>query len=339
MHLIRYSQKDLHKYVVERPGETKAGEKMATLPDDFKFGAEAIAALPQKFVVMGVEEDIGVQANHGRAGTQFAWHYFLQAFLNQQHNTFFNASKVLLAGKVEVDDLTDRAAKIHPQENERIAKLRALTAEVDDRVLATVEPFLKAGKTVIFIGGGHNNSYPLLKSLGKATGKTPNCINLDPHADFRPLEGRHSGNGFSYARQDGFLGKYFIVGLHEGYNSEATLQALNEKGFGYITYEDIFIREKYVFESRVSQALDAIDSMPFGVELDTDSIRNFPSSAMTPSGVSVEKARFYTHLCGSRQNSRYLHLCEAAPTLTENGSIIAGKTLSYLATDFIKSKG
>jgi arginase family enzyme len=37
-----------------------------------------------------------------------------------------------------------------------------------------------------------------------------NAINFDAHSDFRILEGRHSGNGFSYAYEEGFQ-KYFIL--------------------------------------------------------------------------------------------------------------------------------
>jgi formiminoglutamase len=38
-----------------------------------------------------------------------------------------------------------------------------------------------------------------------------NAINFDAHSDFRILEGRHSGNGFSYAYEEAFLKKYFIL--------------------------------------------------------------------------------------------------------------------------------
>jgi arginase family enzyme len=41
--------------------------------------------------------------------------------------------------------------------------------------------------------------------------KTINAINFDAHSDFRILEGRHSGNGFSYAYEEGFLKKYFVL--------------------------------------------------------------------------------------------------------------------------------
>lgn len=59
--------------------------------------------------------------------------------------------------------------------------------------------------TPIAIGGGHNNAYPMLKGYSLAKKEKINAINCDPHADFRALEGRHSGNGFSYAVNDGYL--------------------------------------------------------------------------------------------------------------------------------------
>jgi formiminoglutamase len=47
-----------------------------------------------------------------------------------------------------------------------------------------------------------------------------NAINFDAHSDFRILEGRHSGNGFSYAYEEGFLKNILFFGLHENYTSK-----------------------------------------------------------------------------------------------------------------------
>lgn len=58
---------------------------------------------------------------------------------------------------------------------------------------------VSAGVVPIVIGGGHNNSYGMLRGSSKGLNSQVNAINIDPHADFRELEGRHSGNGFSYA--------------------------------------------------------------------------------------------------------------------------------------------
>ena len=67
-----------------------------------------------------------------------------------------------------------------------------------------------ADKKPIIIGGGHNNAYGNIKGTSLAIGEPINVINFDAHSDFRPEEGRHSGNGFSYAYTEGFLNYYFI---------------------------------------------------------------------------------------------------------------------------------
>ncbi|NQY12901.1 MAG: arginase family protein, partial [Henriciella sp.] len=69
------------------------------------------------------------------------------------------------------------------------------------------------GPIPIVIGGGHNNAYPILKGMSQGRHSTFAAINLDPHTDFRALEGRHSGNGFHYATEQGFLSHYFCLGM------------------------------------------------------------------------------------------------------------------------------
>jgi formiminoglutamase len=58
--------------------------------------------------------------------------------------------------------------------------------------------------------------------------KTINAINFDAHSDFRILEGRHSGNGFSYAYEEGFL-KNIVFGLHENYTSKSVLDIIKKQ--------------------------------------------------------------------------------------------------------------
>src|SRR5438270_808448 len=68
-----------------------------------------------------------------------------------------------------------------------------------------------------------------------------NCINLDAHTDYRPEEGRHSGNAFRYAESDGFLQKYCVVGIHENYLPQNVwVDFVNNPFFDCLTYEDIF---------------------------------------------------------------------------------------------------
>ena len=89
-------------------------------------------------------------------------------------------------------------------------------------------PWLQAGLEPVVIGGGHNNAFGLLRALSTFHHAGVAAVNLDPHCDFRPLEGRHSGNSFSYAASQGYLNRYHILGLHEQKNSETSLQQLGD---------------------------------------------------------------------------------------------------------------
>ncbi len=89
---------------------------------------------------------------------------------------------------------------------------------IDQSVNQLVYSIVKAGKIPIVVGGGHNNAYGIIKGCALALKTKINTINFDAHTDLRALEGRHSGNGFSYAIDEGFLNRYFIFGLHENHH-------------------------------------------------------------------------------------------------------------------------
>jgi formiminoglutamase len=171
-------------------------------------------------------------------------------------------------------------------------------------------------------------------------GKPVNAVNFDPHTDFRILEGRHSGNGFSYAYEEGFLKKYFIFGLHESYISkgvQSTIKSITSR-VKFATYEEIEIRKEKMFDEQLNEALQFIKNDPFGIEMDLDAIPGVHTSAMTLSGFSVQQARQFIHHFASNKNASYLHICEGAPTLDEsNNNHLTGKLVAYMITDFMKS--
>src|SRR5690606_39361669 len=87
--------------------------------------------------------------------------------------------------------------------------------------------------------------------------------------------------------------------------------------------------------SELKNASDFISKKPFGIEIDCDAIKNIPSSAMTPSGYSVKKARAFVNHFGKCENAQYLHICEASPT--EDTESKVGKLITYLITDFMRA--
>ncbi|KGO80850.1 formimidoylglutamase [Flavobacterium beibuense] len=338
--IIRFTATDLSKYTSHRSGEIKFGERMLTIPKDEK-PFEFLKSCEANYVILGVPEDLGVRANFGRAGASSAWESAIKAIVNLQHNKFSKGNKVLILGHIDVTDAMKEAEALNINEKEDRKKLSLLVEKVDKEVSHIVARIITAGKTPIIIGGGHNNAYGNIKGAALANGKPVNAINFDAHTDFRQLEGRHSGNGFSYAMEEGFLKKYYIFGLHENYASKGVMESIKKlsERVRYNTYEQIAVRKEKSFSDEMAHALGYIEDEKFGIEIDLDSLPNVASSAMTPSGFSVEKVRQFIHYFGKNKNAAYLHLCEGAPALdNEKNSHLTGKLIAYLVTDFIKAK-
>jgi formiminoglutamase len=338
--LVPFTSIDLGKITNHRSGEIKFGEKMLTVPK----GVEPLAFLTEckaKFVLFGIPEDIGVRANFGRPGAASAWESAIKSIANIQHNRFCKGSQLLILGSLDVKNDMKIAENLDFHNVDDRKTFSTLVEKIDKEVSHIIFTIVKAGKIPIIIGGGHNNAYGNIKGTALAKGKPINVVNLDAHSDFRILEGRHSGNGFSYAFDEGFLKKYFIYGLHESYTSKNVLLQLKdiEDRVRFNTYDEIAIRKVKNFEQELNQALTFIKNDFFGVEIDLDSLPNIASSAMTPSGFSVEQTRQFIHHFGQHPNAAYLHICEGAPDLSdEKNPQLIGKLIGYLITDFIKAK-
>ncbi|MCV2483318.1 formimidoylglutamase [Flavobacterium sp. SH_e] len=337
--LIPFTINDLAKITNHRSGEIKFGEKMIVIPP----GADKIDFLKEseaKYVLLGIPEDIGVRANYGRPGAASAWQCAIKSIANIQHNRFCKGSNIIILGHIDVADEMREVENLDFNDVDDRSKLSQLVEKIDKEVSHIIFTIIKAGKTPIIIGGGHNNAYGNIKGAALAKGKPVNAINFDAHSDFRILEGRHSGNGFSYAYEEGFLKKYFIFGLHENYTSKSVLDIIKklEDRVRYNTYDSVNIRKEKDFNREMITALDFIKNDAFGIEIDLDAIPNIASSAMTISGFSVEELRQFVSFFAEHKNAAYLHICEGAPDLdnSPNNNLI-GKLIGYLVTDFIKA--
>ena len=326
--------------------ETKLGEQIHCADHSGSLD-QMITESPAKYILFGIPEDIGVRANEGVGGTDSIWGPFINAFLNIQSNDFFSGDDIMLLGHFDFGDvkyLIEQNA--HGYEEKRDAYRHAVHV-IDEEVETLVKVITAANKIPIAIGGGQNNAYPLIKGAAKGlykAGLIPlaqiNAVNLDAHADFRPIEGRHSGNGFRYAEEDGFLEKYCVIGLHESYLPQNVwLDIANNPFIDFITYEDIYIREKRNFIQAVAHATNYMDDNYTGIEVDMDCIEGMLASAATPSGISSRDARQFVTFTASNLKTAYLHICEGAVQLSDGRkSETTGKLISYLITDFIKSQ-
>lgn len=337
--IITYSREEIAGMMQKRQGEIKLGEQLQTIESSRNW-IEELDRQNSQFAIIGIAEDIGVRANFGRRGTATAWDNFLKNFVNTQHNAYCNGRNITLLGHINIYDEMTVAEELHPSIKHEHKRMFELVERVDRKVQWVIEKVVASGKIPIVIGGGHNNAYGNIKGTAQAKGKSINVVNLDAHTDLRPTKGRHSGNGFSFAIEEKILNNYFIFGLHENYLSASVHEMIVESAgqIKFNTYEEVAVRGEKEFHEELTTAYQHIKGRPFGVELDLDSLPDIASSAITPSGFSVEQARQYLHYFAQFKEVAYLHLCEAAPALSsyKNPNMV-GKLLAFMVTDFVKS--
>lgn len=312
-----FSPSLLQQYTVHRDREMKLGEKLVTIS-----GWADLLTSKAQFVVLGIAEDVGPRANCGHAGAENAWESFLKKFLNMQANHLLSGENIVLAGVLRLSNQSDD-----------IDALRTVVDELDDEFRAIIAQIVAHDKIPIVIGGGHNNCYPIIKAISLEKKKAISVINIDPHADLRPLEGRHSGNGFTAAIDNHFLSFYYIIGLHEQYNSAYIWnKILTSSQIACSTYESFLDQPNPLQEA--DRAIQFCGNR-YGVEIDMDAISGMPASAFTPSGFRLDEVRSMIRKL-AQNGPYYLHLPEAAPTNAQE-ELITGKALAYLVADFVKS--
>ena len=330
--LVLFNKTDLDTLLKKRANESKFGEHIQLLSNSTHI-YESLTSLDVEYIIFGIPEDVGIFANYGNRGADKAWDATLKVLLNIQSNGFTNAKKVLILGYLDFSKEMAKIDQYNAADKKHIDKARKLTEKIDRHVTDLVYQIIRSGKKPIIIGGGHNNAYGNLKGSSLAFKKPINAVNLDAHSDFRREEGRHSGNGFSYAFTEGFLKNYFIFGLHENYTSEHIFKTMERcKNLQFNTFEALTIRK---VKTELARAAKHIAAKPFGVEVDCDAIKYIPSSAMTPSGFSLKKARAFVSYFGKQPKAAYLHICEAAPQ--PETETVVGKLITYLITDFMRA--
>ena len=298
-----------------REGEVKLGQKISTGKPTEKT----------RFLILGIEESAGPQANYGLAGSENAFSAFLSRFLNMQSNRYLSGEQITILGTIK-----SKAFDFS------INSYREAIKELDHLIEEILNEFVNKNIVPIIIGGGHNNTFPLINATSKIYNEALFVVNCDPHADCRKLEGRHSGNGFSYAFEKGSLNEYCPIGLHKAYNSEYIFNFLEEKKCFYTFFED-YIKNPDGFYDDINFISAKAKNKIVGLDIDLDSISMMPSSAFTPSGFQLDQVRYLVQKLGSLKETKYLHLTEGA-AINEIEKKTVGKTLAYLCWDFITQR-
>jgi formiminoglutamase len=309
--LFNESNRALNK----RIGETKLSETIV-------FGKDTINS---KYVILGISEDIGPQMNGGFNGANLGFQSFVNAFQTIQSNKYCKGNEIGFLGEI-----------VQKKHFTTIHESTGWVEELDEFVEKILNTFLKKEQVLIAIGGGHNNALPILRHINKVNSKKVQSINIDPHADCRSTEYRHSGNPFSFALNDGILESYAVFGLHESYNNQFIHDILKKYACINNTFEDFIDTPDnwWAFLEKEIKILEA--DLPVTLDIDLDSIAYNPSSALTPSGFSVEEIRRIIRLIAKNRSIQSLHLPEGAPK-SETEQRLYGKMIAYFVLDFIKA--
>jgi len=308
-----FDEKTIEDYCQIRISETKVGQKIARDQNEHV-----------KYVILGIEESIGPMANFGLRGAENAFEAFIRFFLNMQSHEQFTGENIYIAGRIR--DISH---------TETIAEAKEKVAELDAFVENIIEEVLLPHQVLIVIGGGHNNALPIMKYASKK--RRLHVVNVDPHADCRVVEGRHSGNSFSIALENNWIERYTVLGLHEAYNNHYIRAFLQQNKCMHTFYEEYLVGKRNLYAD-LEAIFDFTDDELFGVEIDMDSIAGMPSSAFTTSGWRLDEIRtFCIKLSSYKDRIAYLHLSEAAPQNDFEKKIV-GKSLSYLVRDFLREE-
>ncbi len=225
-------------------------------------------------VIVGAPQHIGVERNGGRPGAAEGPAAFRKAFSKLAISAFeqhINTGKLVIADAGDIDTEGKTLEQIHDEQYDIVAQI------------------LSHGYVPIIIGGGHDTAWPTIRAL-EAMGKPYGVVNIDAHADVRPLKdgGRaHSGSPFyqMLTQQSSHLlpGGFVEFGLQAHSVALSHLTMIHNAGMQAVMLDEI---RRTGLETAWTQAYGhAAAAQSVYVSLDMDAI----ASAYAP-GVSAPAA-------------------------------------------------
>jgi formiminoglutamase len=306
-----FDQQNKKLSYLQRRGETRVG---AVLQENRLETA--------KYVLIGIEENAGPQANLGRTGSENAFKAFMRVFLNSQVHDQQALHQLAYLGKI-----TQLKA---PQDQIEASEM---VQGLDELLYNLLIQYVSSNQIPIIVGGGHNNALPLIRWSAKKAAIS--VLNIDAHADLRTTDKRHSGNSFSVAIEENLINNYGVFGLHEAFNNQWIRKQLESPNISYRFYED-YLQGPFQLTEDVRNFVEH-QKAKIGIEIDMDAIANMPSSAQSPSGWHLDEIRGLIYKIGHlKPQVAYLNLTEAAPQ-TDADDLIVGKAISYLVRDFMNA--
>jgi formiminoglutamase len=256
-----------------------------------------------RVVLIGFPSDEGVRRNGGRPGAADGPGAIRQALHkltpDARHPGPFRAVLACTAdgGDVEVTGDLER-------DQERLAD--------------TVAEVLERGAFPIVLGGGHETAFG--HALGHVrAGRRVRIVNLDAHADVRPLKaGRaHSGSPFRQALEHpaALVRRYDVAGLQP--------YAVASEHLAFVRIHGLAVFADETTPDRIASLIDGMPGDPdalLTLDLDGADASQAPGvSAPTAAGLDASLYFSAAYLAGRHRAVRSMDVCELAPRYDEGG--------------------
>ncbi len=251
--------------------------------------------------LIGLPDDTGVRLNNGRPGAAFG-PAALRAALGRM-GTSFDAA----AGR-EIPALLFDAGDFQPRAGGDALAL----ADTHQHLSETAYQCHASGLIPIFVGGGHDLSFPTIRALHRLAGAPLGGINLDAHLDVRETIG--SGMPFRALIDGGHIDarRFTVLGAGAFANARQHVAWLTSHGGSIVPVE----RCRADFSACLSRAFEAAGDGPAFVSIDLDSIDASQApgvSAVNPMGLSVEHAVAAGRRAGADPRVRHFDIMELSP--------------------------
>jgi formiminoglutamase len=271
------------------PADPRLGEVVRLDPADYA---------PAKVVLLGCPQDEGVRRNKARVGAALAPDEIRRYFYRLVAPSEFNFS---------LFDLGNLKIQLSLEETHEIQQ-------------AVVRQLIRAGKTVLVLGGGNDISYPDCSALAL---EVPDLLafNIDAHFDVRFDTPRNSGTPYFQLLEEGFIqpAKFYEMANLAFSTASAHRQYLNEKGVNIYSLDELH-RQGVESIFRAILQREIASTIFWGFDLDAVQASDAPGvSAPAPIGLSGEELCRLTYLAGQDRRTRLVEFSEVNPTYDIDG--------------------
>ncbi len=277
------------------PEDPRMGDLLLSLSD--AAGARGLVC-----VLVGVPQHIGVERNNGRPGAAEA--------PNAIRKMLYRMATSAIQTEVQDDRLVVTDA------GNLVTQGKTLE-QIHDELHDVVAGLMRSGAIPIVLGGGHDSAWPTLRAY-ETIGKPFGVVNIDAHADVRPLQPgsrAHSGSPFRQLldapHSKLHAGAFVEFGLQPHAVAMAHLEYVLNRGMHAVMLEEA--RKEGAWE-RCMARVAAAETMHVSLDMDAFASAFAPGvSAPSSDGFTPSEVADFLVEAGARPQLTSFDVVEVSP--------------------------